>query len=294
MPHDKGRREEFDALLELAWEGNRKRNKWAERHPTLPPIRAIDNTSNGGERDGANLSTKDWILFALATAAAVAVFMIPRTPSSVIAGTFIVFGLLINPALYVPYVLGKSKTGRTWRRVVALAVTALVVAFGGYFAWKEAVEEVVEDVSKNIDGSVSLYPDNAFASMFSFTNESGHDIVSKNISCVVYEAYLEQQNWMRRVTFLDDSSFLIKAGKDTRSTECLKPLLKQLPVFGTSNILCADVAVSMDYQLTEFPYPAENKQRRFLIRRTSAGYVWSLEAVSAKTGFCSGTDLAKY
>jgi hypothetical protein len=33
------------------------------------------------------------------------------------------------------------------------------VGTGGYFAWKEAVGEVEDDVAKDISGSVSLYPE---------------------------------------------------------------------------------------------------------------------------------------
>jgi hypothetical protein len=244
--------------------------------------------------DSSQFSTKDIILYLLATAATVAVFLMPRTPISVIVGSIILFALLVHPTLYLPYVVGKSSTNRRRRKIFALLATALVIGTAGFFAWREAIGEIEEDISRNLTGEVSLYPDNLLASRFSFVNESGHDILSTDISCMANEIYMQDGHYMIGDNFDDRSSIVIKSGKDSRSEECFRIVLRAMTEFATSRVLCGDITIGMNYRMVEFPHFDGRKERRFLIRTTHDGFTWSPEAISAPTGYCSGRPLSAH
>jgi hypothetical protein len=234
-------------------------------------------------------ATEGMFWFFLAAAVTIAIFLVPRTPNSVIAGSVLLFLCLVHPAIYLPYAAGKTAHHRVARRIITLAITLVVVSAGGLVAWKETVKEQVRDVFKNLAPSVSINPQDPFISAFSISNDSGLDIISGLMFCKVNEAFGEHDVY---VSDVDTGHFphpiLIKAGKDARSTQCLEPIKGS---FHGAKLVCADVTLKMAYHLTDFPRPKDKKEYRFALLRTGDQYEWIREAISEVHGLCGGAEL---
>lgn len=81
------------------------------------------------------ISSGDWILFCLAGAMALALFVIERTPTNVAIVLIGILGLLLHPALHLPWVTRAAGRTRIIRRTVSVLVAVVVVSGFGYSQW---------------------------------------------------------------------------------------------------------------------------------------------------------------
>jgi hypothetical protein len=89
-----------------------------------------------GRATRERISTGDWILFCLAGAMGLLVFVIDKTPASVAVVLVLMFGLLIVPVLHVPWVRrGTENNKRYLRSTIALLLAAGLVSGFGYTQW---------------------------------------------------------------------------------------------------------------------------------------------------------------
>ena len=213
-------------------------------------------------------------------------FFLRRTPNAVALAAIFLFASLINPVLYLPYVVGDSQDGRKKRRIGAGLFLAISVAAMGYFAWSDAADEDLRDVSKNLTARITVNQRKPFISAFSIINTSGFPILSRSMYCVVNEAFLTHDGIIGETTTGAFKPPIVVKSQDAESTQCLTLL-------NTGDELeCADVALKVDYQLQEFPHRRELKEYRFLLRLSGPQQLeWFPMTLGLDQGLCGGSKM---
>jgi hypothetical protein len=140
--HGKGERAEFDALLQSAWEAQKKRDKWAESRPQL--------ANRTPEEAQSKLPTGDRLAVLLALGGgglAIMLVLLHLTSASTLVLLVLLFAMWFYPVLYFATVFFAKLTS------MIISVTLLVIVVGtiGVIEWppKSLVDMSPRELKQN-------------------------------------------------------------------------------------------------------------------------------------------------
>ena len=82
------------------------------------------------------IKTEDWVLWFLAAAMSVVLFLVEKTPLTVAISLVLLAGLLVHPVLHLPWVVNShSRKARIQRSAVVLVISFVAVAGFGVIVW---------------------------------------------------------------------------------------------------------------------------------------------------------------
>lgn len=198
---------------------------------------------------------------------------------------FIVFWLAID---FWNWLLTKHY-GWRWMTIFGTSITnlMLIAMMGTMWWWMNGkLKDQQEDVYQHLNGNAFLQAngDVMMDSMFSFNNGGETDIAKHQMFCVpiviVTPDRRQVDNRMRNLhlQFLRASDIPLKAGGDGESAPCLQ-------LIGISPILCADVIVGIDYELSTQLDIKKRKEVRFVLDART-GTQWHQQGVDYRESYC--------
>ncbi|HEY6338949.1 MAG TPA: hypothetical protein VIW68_10675 [Candidatus Sulfotelmatobacter sp.] len=227
----------------------------------------------------------DVVLWCLAGALGLVVFMVPRNPLMVIAGSATFLLCVLHPAWYMPVVMKVEGRKRKIRRALSVFAAVLASLAICLISMYYTVDERNATVSTNLSSSWRMTdPADALSTVFSVTNHGGIEIVSESVKCTVNDGITTSANVLRNNSQeFSTAKTVIKAGNDALSINCLKRLL-----WGqNSSMQCLDVTFDLDYEISQFPRAVGQKEYRYVLVPSHNSYEWIPIPLSNTRGECT-------
>jgi hypothetical protein len=182
----------------------------------------------------------------------------------------------------------RTKPDLKWRNILfvfACSSTSLVVMASMYWLLHSHLEDQQEDVYRSLTAYASEDPNDVMESVFTFNNGGKTDIGTHQMFCsavaVIFQNYIEFDGGKGRLERLRPNNIPIKSGGDGESAACLEELKGFEPKGGA--VLCADVVVGMDYELSTEPGLGRTKKYRFVFKN---GHKWHQQGVDYDRSYC--------
>lgn len=251
----KGDRANLERLLRRAWE--------LQTHNQMASFR----------RDAERKFTpKEWVLMAIG--------VIVALPGFALEDPYIIGSSLVLSWIVFVYLCKIHASTKRLKVISICSVTLLFGLLGGRIAVVER-----DQVRNKLEISANWPPDGEpFHAVFSFSNGSDLDLGKHQVFCsptrVVSDKY-----WV--LDFSQGASytpvypvqFELRAGQ-SQSDVCLGDLFK------IGKVVCADILVGMDYEISGLPFLKDKKEVRFVfVPNKSNG--WVKEPIDYKGSYCA-------
>ena len=126
----------------------------SNRRSRREAARAVAKEFLRGKYSADKVTNNDWLLFCLAGALALALFIAEKTPVGVGITLIAIFALLLHPLTHTPWVISSTTVAQRRLRVALSCIGALIaISLFGYYEWprKSELQNKVERIEKNTE-----------------------------------------------------------------------------------------------------------------------------------------------